>query len=151
MFLRRRKSQSSSTRSHPLSKTIFGADVFPRLCRRRDESSAQQKALQTLVAGQQSENLLDMDEPGETARTAQVAPHDFGLAGLSMTASSPTAQAQPVALQQSGQTLQDQQNPLDDLLGLFDSSNTSGKLSQNKAVDSAPRAAGGDNLIDGFF
>lgn len=106
------------------------------------------------MAGQQSENLLDMDEPvAESSQAASGSSNDFGLGGLSMDDSRP-ASTQPAGLT-SPPAQQAQQNPLDDLLGLFDSGAGAASLGQPQkpatSTSTAAAAGTGDNLIDGFF
>lgn len=115
-----------------------------------------------------------MDEPvaaeGSSggAGGSSAAANDFGLEGLSMSGGStdasmaavPKTSVSPPGSQQQ----MAQENPLDDLLGLFDSSGPAAGTAASPFGNLMPAsstnvqtsgnttvAAGSDNLIDGFF
>ncbi|KAG8908255.1 beta-adaptin [Tulasnella sp. 403] len=95
----------------------MGADALRRPLDAEDENTSRQKALQTMVAGQQAENLLDFDdEPAEGAPM-----------GLAATTAS-------IAATPAGASFQTSSNPLDDLVSIFGStgleSNPAPMLSQ---------------------
>ena len=79
-----------------------------------DEGSSREKALKTLVAGQQAENLLDFDEPDAAAPVS----NSFG--GLSLSTPS-LATRTPTVVSTS--------NPLDDLVSIFGSAGMSTPVS----------------------
>lgn len=80
------------------------------MCYSQDEESARQAALQTVVAGQQAENLLDFDD----------APAIEG--------SAPTGLAAAVANTPGVAKVLTSSNPLDDLVSIFGSASLGGGL-----------------------
>lgn len=80
-----------------------------------DERTSAQKALQTVVAGRQAENLLDFDDP-----SSDQAPN--GLGGLAATEVIPAAASDMLATSS---------NPLDDLVSIFGGSGPEPGLSLN--------------------
>lgn len=88
----------------------LGADEVQRKANEREDDMSKEKAIQTLVAGQHAENLLDIDDDMPT-ESPQLGQNEFsGSLGGS-------GKAAPVR-----QTA----NPLDDLLGLFDNAGLGG-------------------------
>ncbi|KAH8921173.1 Adaptor protein complex beta subunit [Atractiella rhizophila] len=83
-----------------LGRGRLGADEVQRKRLDQEEESIATKAIETLAAGQKAENLLDFDEPVEDATPG------LGVGGSNA----------PVSVG----------NPLDDLLGIFDSTNLGG-------------------------
>lgn len=82
---------------------VFILRVFTHLRRLADDRFSAQKALQTVVAGQQAENLLDFDD----------VPADDGLA------SKPSGLAATQVLPAAKNLLATSNNPLDDLVSIF--------------------------------
>ena len=80
----------------------------------RQDDVSREKAIKALVAGQQSENLLDMDDDPPTDSPATTQQSTFGSDSFS-----PTTSSKPAA------------NPLDDLLGLFDNAGLGGGTVSN--------------------
>lgn len=81
----------------------IGADAIPKGVGDLDEKQVTQKALQTVVAGQQSENLLNFDDPAADEQPS-------GIAATAALAATPAA-ANLLAGTSS--------NPLDDLVSIF--------------------------------
>lgn len=75
---------------------------------------SRERAIKTLVQGQQSENLLDMDDDPPTDSPSVSQQSTFGSNSLNASTST-----RPAA------------NPLDDLLGLFDNAGLGGGTSSN--------------------
>lgn len=88
----------------------FGADA---LSKKRDEIT-REKALATVVQGQQAENLLDFGDDDETMDTAKNGTVPAGLGGLDEL----MADASIVNSNQSKTNVQSQKSQLNDLLGL---------------------------------
>lgn len=105
----------------------IGADGIPKKgLDLDDDKSTAQKALQTVAAGQQSENLLNFDDPSESQEPT-------GLAATTILTSTPAA-----ANIMSGTS----SNPLDDLVSIF------GNASMSSGTPAAPpgQANGGGGL-----
>jgi AP-1 complex subunit beta-1 len=103
---------------HKPAKTFIGrgrvgADSVRRQAADGDALSAQ-KALQTVVAGQQAENLLDFDD--EPATNGGPDGSIAGLAGLAATAATLPSTSQTAANNLLSGT---STNPLDDLVSIF--------------------------------
>jgi AP-1 complex subunit beta-1 len=88
----------------------FGADA---LSKKRDEIT-REKALATVVQGQQAENLLDFGDDDETMDTAKNGTVPAGLGGLDEL----MADASIGNSNQSKTNVQSQKSQLNDLLGL---------------------------------
>ncbi|PAV15661.1 Adaptor complex beta subunit [Pyrrhoderma noxium] len=89
----------------------FGADAMQKLTSERaDEDVSTRKALQTVAAGQQAENLLDFDD---------VSAEDGQPSGLAATALTSTPAAANLLAGTSS-------NPLDDLVSIFGGANLGG-------------------------
>jgi len=80
-----------------------------RLFSSAEDDISREKALQTVVAGQQAENLLDFDDPSTG---------DGAAVGLAATTAS-------IAATPAGAQFQTSSNPLDDLVSIFGSSGLS--------------------------
>jgi AP-1 complex subunit beta-1 len=78
--------------------------AFPHLSFSAEDDLSREKALQTVVAGQQAENLLDFDDT----------PADGAPSGLAATTAS-------IAATPAGAQFQTSTNPLDDLVSIFGS------------------------------
>ncbi len=98
--------ESQKCTSFPLSPSLHLFTVFIKSSHSSDDDLSAQKALQHIVAGQQSENLLDFDETGSLSEAPS------GLAATAALASTPAA-----ASLISGTS----SNPLDDLVSIFGS------------------------------
>ena len=108
----------------PPSKT---AVAFADLCSSPEEELSREKALQTVVQGQQAENLLDFDaeEPSSASSNRD---EDF-LAGVGSSGIS----------QQAIATAAKSSNPLDELMDLF----SSASMTTPSAPVGMPQAANG--------
>lgn len=104
----------------------IGADTLPKTTGDvGDDKQATQKALQTVVAGQQAENLLNFDDPMADDQ------QPLGIAATAALAATPAA-ANLLAGTSS--------NPLDDLVSIFG----------NVSMGSAPAAVPQQNGLGGF-
>lgn len=101
-----------------------------------DETTSREKALKTLVAGQQAENLLDFDEP-DPLNNAPLT----GIAAFSNPSSS-----NPLSSTNAPSKILTSSNPLDDLVSIF------GSASMSAPVGSPGSAAGlgGMGAFGGF-
>ncbi|KAF8331867.1 adaptin N terminal region-domain-containing protein [Cantharellus anzutake] len=90
----------------------IGADALRRTSDLEDEMSSREKALKTLVAGQQAENLLDFDEPDSDSANASLS----GIAATQRTL--PLTTAATTSILTSA-------NPLDELVSIFGNTNIS--------------------------
>lgn len=99
-----------------------------------DEIVAREKALKTVVQGQQAENLLDFDDPDiSTGGPGQNS--SSGLASIIMGGGASSNPATAKILTSS--------NPLDDLVSIFGNTNI------NTNAPSAPASGGGSATIGG--
>ncbi|KAF8317857.1 clathrin binding protein [Clavulina sp. PMI_390] len=92
----------------------MGADGLKKTSEFDDEISAREKALKTVVQGQQAENLLDFDDP-EPSSTSDPLSGGGGLASIIMGGQ---ASANPATAKILTST-----NPLDDLVSIFGNAN----------------------------
>ena len=81
-----------------------------------DEMASREKAIKTLVAGQQAENLLDFDEPDSDSANASLS----GIAATQRTLPLTTAATASILTSV---------NPLDELVSIFGNANVSGATS----------------------
>lgn len=99
-----------------------------------DEVSAREKALKTVVQGQQAENLLDFDEPDASSSGGSSIPtSSSGLASLIMGGG---ASANPTTAK-----ILTSSNPLDDLVSIFGNASM-GPSAASLAVTSPVSGAG---------
>ncbi|KAG8944029.1 beta-adaptin [Tulasnella sp. 424] len=97
----------------------IGAEAMQKRPLDADDDASRQKALQTVVAGQQSENLLDFgDDPATDAPT--------GLAATTNTLAATTTTTTTLS------------NPLDDLVSIFGSANLGGPTGAMPMLSTGP-------------
>lgn len=93
---------------------------------RPEEDVSREKALQTVVAGQQAENLLDFDDEPMSASSSTNRDED-GLGGLSsLSAGGNVGGISSQAIASAAKST----NPLDELMDLFNSSSMSAPIAQ---------------------
>ncbi|WAQ89721.1 hypothetical protein PtA15_11A412 [Puccinia triticina] len=98
----------------------LGADEVQRKANEREEDFSRERAIATVVQGQNAENLLDFDDDPVDGEPAMLSKSTNGLGSLTGGGLASTSTNVTSAM-----------NPLDDLLGLFDSSMTLSSASQN--------------------
>lgn len=105
-----------------------------------DEVTTREKALKTVVQGQQAENLLDFDEPDANSSSGSGIPtSSSGLASIIMGGG---ASANP----QTAKILTSS-NPLDDLVSIFGNANLGPPSASLAPIVASPVSAGG--LVSG--
>ena len=109
------------------------------------ESATATRAIAVVAQGQRSENLLDFDDDVPAATAASAAPAFGGLGGLDFGGgASATAPLPSVGARSGPLPGRAAQNPLDDLMGLFDSAGLGAGPSSTTA------GGGGLNGLGGF-
>lgn len=103
--------------------------------------SAREKALKTVVQGQQAENLLDFDEPDASASGSSIPTSSSGLASLIMGGG---ASSNPTTAKILTST-----NPLDDLVSIFGNASM-GPPGASSAVTSPLSAGSGNGGLGGL-